>query len=434
MKAVIMAGGQGTRLSSVLKDIPKPMVRISGKPLLEYQIENLKDNKITDIILIIGHLGDVIKDHFKDGSRFGVQISYYVEEKPLGTAGALYYLKEKLKDDFILLYGDVFVDINFNRFAEYHKNKGGVATLYTHPNSHPYDSDIVLTDDNSCITAWNHKNSVRVEDYKNQVNAGVYVFSPTILEEITENTKIDLEKQIIASYIEKGLVYSYLCSEYVKDIGTPDRLTKVELDYTNGVCQQKNLKNKQKCIFLDRDGTINHHVGFLNHHEQMQLEENVAKAIQKMNESEYLAIVISNQPVLARGECSFEELEKIHNRMETLLGEEGAYIDGLYYCPHHPDSGFTGEVKELKKICTCRKPEIGLLEKAVKDFNIDLKESWFVGDTTIDIQTGKNAGMKTVLLSTGEAGNDKKYNVKADLENKDLLQTINYILNERKRK
>lgn len=428
MRAVIMAGGKGTRLSSVLKDIPKPMVEIAGRPLLEYQIENLKENGINEIILVTGHLGDVIKKHFLDGKAFGVNISYYEEEKPLGTAGALYYLREILTEDFILLFGDVFVDINFRKLMDFHKMKGGLATLYTHPNSHPYDSDLVVTNSEQQVIGWRYKNEERDKDYKNQVNAGVYAFSPEILERIAENTKSDLEKQVIVSCIEEGKVFSYCCSEYVKDIGTPQRLKKVEQDYKNGVCRKKNLQNKQKCIFLDRDGTINKHVGFLNHHRQVELEENVVEAIQRINESEYLAIIVSNQPVLARGECSVEELDKIHERIYTLLGNDGAYVDGLYYCPHHPDKGFEGEVKELKKVCNCRKPNIGMLEKAAQDFNIDLEKSWIIGDTTIDIQTGKNASMNTMLVMTGECGKDGKYDIKPDYTRENLLQCVEFIL------
>ena len=162
MKAVIMAGGKGTRLSTVLKDIPKPMVDLAGRPLLEHQIINLKENGITDIILVIGYLGNVIQDYFKDGSSLGVNISYFKEEKPLGTAGALWYLKEQLQDDFILLFGDLFVNINFTRFYDFHKKNGARITLYTHPNSHPYDSDIIVSDENNVVVDWS---LVDKEDY-----------------------------------------------------------------------------------------------------------------------------------------------------------------------------------------------------------------------------------------------------------------------------
>ena len=428
MQAVIMAGGKGTRLASVLQDVPKPMVPFAGKPLLEYQIENLKDNGIEEIILVVGHLGEVITNHFGDGSEYGVHISYYVEKEPLGTAGALPYLMEQLEEDFILLFGDLFVNINFKRFYEFHQRNRACITLYAHPNSHPYDSDILVADKDNRVTEWSYKNSERDRDYKNLVNAGVYIISRKVIERLPVGQKVDLEKQFIVPMISEQIVYAYQCTEYVKDIGTPERLKKVEEDYRAGVCEKRNLKNRQKCIFLDRDGTINKHVGFLNDPKQMEIEEHAAEAIRLINESEYLAIVISNQPVIARGECSVETLEAIHNRMYMILGEDGAYVDDLYYCPHHPHSGYEGEVKELKIDCDCRKPRIGMIKQAVQDHNIDLQDSWMIGDTTMDIQTGLNAGIHTALVLTGEAGKDGKYEAKPDMVEENLLQCIKKIL------
>lgn len=425
-----MAGGKGTRLASVIQDIPKPMVKLADKPLLEYQIENLKENEITEIILVIGHLGNVIKEHFGNGKKFGVHITYFEEKEPLGTAGALFYLKDVLKENFVLLFGDLFVNINFQRFIKYHQMKNAKITLYTHPNSHPYDSDIIVTNEDGQVIDWSYKNTKRTQDYKNQVNAGIYVVSPEVLKNIKKNQKTDLEKDVIINMIPCESVYAYSCTEYVKDIGTPKRLEKVEKDYQNGVCEKRNLKNRQKCIFLDRDGTINRHVGFLTSPDQLELEDSAAEAIQKINESEYLAIVISNQPVVARGECSFDMLEKIHNKMYTLLGKDGAYLDGLFFCPHHPDSGFEGEVTQLKIDCNCRKPKTGLIMQAAETFNIDAGNSWMIGDTTMDIQTGINAGMRTILVKTGEGGMDGKYNVIPDYVARNLSEAVDIITNE----
>ena len=181
-------------------------------------------------------------------------------------------------------------------------------------------------------------------------------------------------------------------------MGTPDRYYSVCADYREGRVTGKNLKNKQKAIFLDRDGTINKYVGFLRNIDDFELIDGVAEAIRKINESGYLAIVVTNQPVIARGEVSFNELEEIHNKMETLLGKEGAYLDAIYYCPHHPHKGYEGERPELKIDCDCRKPKPGMLLKAAEDFNIDLSKSWMIGDGQNDIEAGINAGCKTVLI------------------------------------
>ena len=158
--------------------------------------------------------------------------------------------------------------------------------------------------------------------------------------------------------------------------------------------QAKNLHNKQKAIFLDRDGTINKYVGFLRNIDDFELIEGVSETIKKINQSGYLAIVVTNQPVIARGEVTWDELHEIHRKMETLLGKDGAYIDGIYICPHHPDKGFEGERPEYKFDCDCRKPKPGLLLQAAKDFNIDLSQSVMIGDSESDVKAGKNAGCK----------------------------------------
>ena len=132
MKAVIMAGGKGTRIASIANDVPKPMIRICGKPILEYQIENLRTCGLTEIIIVIGHLGNVIKDYFQDGRKWNVNIEYFVEDHPLGTAGALFKMPQ-LTEDFLLLCGDVIIDVDFNRFIAFHKKKKALASLMTHP-------------------------------------------------------------------------------------------------------------------------------------------------------------------------------------------------------------------------------------------------------------------------------------------------------------
>lgn len=432
MKAIIQAGGKGTRISSITGDtIPKPMLEISGYPILLYQINNLKKSGITDIILIIGHLGNIIKDYFKDGSQFGVNITYYNEnpEKPLGTSGALYYLKNELNEDFIFLLADVFIDIDFKKMIEFHETKKADITLLTHPNSHPYDSDLVVADSDNKVITFDYKTNNRTSyDYNNLVNAGIMIFSPKTLDRLDEPKKYNYEKDIVVPLIEFGNVYSYKSTEYAKDMGTPERYERVQKDFKNGLTSNRNLSKPQKCIFLDRDGTINEYIPFLKEKEKFKLISGTAEAIKKINNSNYLCIIITNQPIIARGESTADNLNNIHKRMETLLGNEGAYIDDVYYCPHHPDKGFEGEVPELKVLCECRKPNIGMLLKAASDYNIDLCESILIGDTTLDIQCAKNAGIKSILVKTGLSGSDGKYDVYPDMIANDLLEAVNAVL------
>ena len=401
-----MAGGKGTRISPVAGGIPKPMVPIDGKPVLEHEIECLREQGFCDIVLTVGHLKQAIMDYFGDGSGrspvtgkpFGVQIDYFVEHEPLGNAGALFRMKERLTEDFLLLNADVLFDVDFNRFVDFHRKHGGVATIFTHPNSHPYDSGLILTDGEGAVERWLTKEDTRPAYYANKVNAGLHVLSPQVLHIEIAAPKVDLDRHILKPLAGTGKLYAYNSPEYVKDMGTPERYQAVCQDFITGKVQAKNLRNQQRAVFLDRDGTINRYVGFLKHIDEFELLPGVAEAIRKINAEGYLAVVVSNQPVIARGEVTCAELREIHNKMETLLGAEGAYLDAIYYCPHHPHSGYEGEVAQLKIDCSCRKPKPGMLLNAAQAFHIDLANSWMVGDSERDVKAGKAAGCHTALL------------------------------------
>ena len=438
MKAIIQAGGKGTRVSELTKGlIPKPMLKLSGKPILEHQILNLKKSGITDITIIVGHLGEVIIDYFKDGSFLGVNINYVKEDpqRPLGTAGALYYLKDSINEDFVFLLADVFIDVDFKRMESFHKENGAYVTLMTHPNSHPFDSDLVVANNTDKVLKFDHKTNDRTKyNYHNLVNAGVMIFSKETLNFINEEKNYSYEKDIVEPLINEGKVFSYKSSEYAKDTGTVERFMSVQNDINQGLPQQRNLSVKQKCIFLDRDGTINEYVGFLRNENDLKLIDGTVDAIKKINDSEYLCIVVTNQPVIARGEVTEDELDNIHMKLEKLLGEGGVYINDLYYCPHHPDKGFEGERPELKFDCDCRKPKIGMLLQAAKDYNIDLSKSIVIGDSTQDIKMGENANMETILVETGQAGLDGKYIVSPTHVCANLNEAVNEILKINKEK
>jgi D,D-heptose 1,7-bisphosphate phosphatase len=407
LKSVIMAGGKGTRIAPVAPDIPKPMIPLNGKPVLEHQIECLKRYGLRDITIILGHLGHIIRDHFGDGSRFGCAISYYQESSPLGSAGALFEIEAGLSSDFVLLSGDIIFDIDFTRLLAFHKNSNADATLVAHPNNHPFDSTLLVTDGEDRVSGLLNKEEPR-HYYKNLVNSGIQLINKRLLSlyrglsSLPANAsagKTDLDRDILKKTIPAGRVYAYRTPEYIKDMGTPDRYRQVLSDIESGLVKRRNLSLPQKAIFLDRDGTINRLNGFITRPDQFELIRGAAEAIRGINSSGFLAIVISNQPVIARGEASFEDLRLIHNKMETGLGEQGAFLDDIFYCPHHPEGGFPGERAEFKIDCECRKPKPGLILKAAARYNIDPAESFMVGDRLTDVQAGKLAGCRSVLLT-----------------------------------
>ena len=444
MKTVIMAGGRGTRISEMFPDIPKPLIGIRDgngieRPVLEWEIRSLVAQGFTDIILTVSHMADKIEAYFGTGEQLGCTISYFREDVPLGNAGALFKLSETLgSEPFLLLNADAVFEIDFNRFVNWHRNQpGALVSLFTHPNSHPYDSGLIISNEDNSVSAWLTKEDARPQWYKNRVNAGLHVIDPAVLDmtavrlpfdvseigEPDENGKIrkvDLDRQILKPLCGTGTMFAYDSPEYVKDMGTPERYEQVCRDFQNGTVAAKNLSNKQKAIFLDRDGTINKYVGFLRKIEDFKLIDGAAEAIKLINESGYLAIVVTNQPVIARGEVTVEQLQLIHDKMETLLGREGAYVDDLYYCPHHPDRGFAGEVEALKIDCDCRKPKPGLILRAAQDFNIRLEDSWMIGDGKNDVGAGKAAGCKTVLIGEDEC--------EADITAENLLEAVEVIL------
>lgn len=430
MQAVIMAGGKGTRLSALTQNlIPKPMVNFCGKPLIEHMVQNLAQNGIDDIIICVGHLGEQIINHLGDGEEFSVSIRYVKENEPLGSAGALFFAKEHINEDFLLINADLVMNVDVKRMYDFHLNHSAIATVFVHPNSHPYDSDLVVKDEKNKIVKIDFKNGVREHDYENCTIAGIFIFAKEVLSVFNSPKKLFLEKDVLGSLTASGkAVFAYSSTEYVKDVGTPERLSAAEKEYVSSKIRRRNLKNRQKAVFLDRDGTLNKFKGLITSPEQIELIDGVPEALGRINNSEYLAIVITNQPVLARGECSERTLDLIHKRLYTLLGNAGCYVDDLIYCPHHPDSGFEGERRELKIDCECRKPKIGMVKAMAEKYNIDLSASFFIGDTYRDVQTGFNAGMKTVFIPS-EANDEREgFSAQPDYTFDSLKKAIDYLV------
>lgn len=430
MKLVIIAGGKGTRLG--LKDIPKPMVEVGGKPLLEHHIDLAKQYAIKNIYMLSGHLSGVIVDYFGDGRKFGVNIAHIIEKSPLGTSGAVKQLENRISERFMVFYGDVFLDVDLKSFIDFDMEADSIANIIVHPNDHPHDSDLVDINDENIVTAFHSKPHDENQYYRNLVNAAVYILSPDIFKCIPHNKPSDFGKDIFPLILQSDkVIRAYKTAEYIKDIGTIERLKKVSKDMISGKVKRFSKRYKRPAIFIDRDGTIVMDVDLLHRVEDLELLSFAASAIKKINSSDYLSFLITNQPVVARNLCDTAAIRQIHNKLETLLGIGGAYLNDIYFCPHHPERGYPEENSEFKIDCDCRKPKAGMISKAVKEYNVDIESSWVIGDRTTDIQTGKNAGMKTALVRTGRGGEDGKFEVNPDYIFDNIEDAVDFILSKK---
>ena len=431
MKIVVIAGGEGTRLRKIAGNLPKAMVPFKGKPILEYQLELAKRYGFSDFIFLTGYLGEYIEKYFASGDKWGINIEYVQEKRPLGTAGAIKQLDGKIHGDFFVFYADTILSVALDKMLAFHKEKQGEGTLLVHPNDHPFDSDLLELGKNKEVVKFFPKPHDK-GPYRNLVNAALYILSEKIFSYIKPGKFADLGRDIFPKMVDNScLLFGYETAEFIKDVGTPERYYKVLGDLESGKVERLNKSNKQKAIFLDRDGVINKEVDLLDNEADFMLLPGVSEAIKKINDSEYLAVVVTNQPVIARNLLSVEGLETIHKIMETTLGNQGAYLDAIYYCPHHPDGGYPEENEAFKIKCECRKPNPGMLIEASKALNVDLSKSYIIGDSERDIMAGNNGGVQTILVNRN-GGKEHYCEIRASYRCVNLLEAVNIILEESK--
>ena len=397
-QALILAGGKGTRLQNVLGPAkPKCLIDIFGKPLLRHQINACLDAGITDIIIASNHLHDEIERYLSNENLLGGPCRLVKDGALKGTAGALFNALPYLETEFLVIYGDLLFEFDFISFYANHVANCADVTIVVHPNDHPYDSDLVKVDTDNKVTSF-FRPSKR-ENYRNLVNAAIYCINKKVLEDL-EEVEGDIIQDIFKTLIvNRNSIYAYNTPEYIKDIGTPSRIHEALEAYSKEIPQLRKNSTKKPCLFLDRDGVINNFCGYLTHIDQFQLKDGIGELIRYANKSGLLVAVVTNQPVIARGDITFEGLREIHNHMEKQLGEQGCYLDDLIFCPHHPDKGFEGEITELKITCSCRKPKPGMINSLIKKYNIDASRSWLIGDSETDIQAARSAGVNSMLIT-----------------------------------
>ena len=427
---VIAAGGLGLRLASVTGEVPKVLVPVGGKPVLAHQLELAAATGIEEVTIFAGHRAEKIHEFVGNGSRFGLRARIFTEDVPLGNAGAILASLDLLPEHFFVVYGDLMLAVDLQRMAKFHLEREADLTILVHPNDHPHDSDLVETDADDWVTAIHTYPHASGQCFDNLVNGALYVARREALRPWSGVAgKRDFTKNIMPALIADGdRVLAYRSSEYIKDMGTPSRLETVEADWQAGRISLQNSGQGQPAIFLDRDGTLNVEKGNLRTPEELEMLPRVGPTLRALRQAGFRLVILTNQPVIARGEATERDVADVHRKLAWEIGKEGAYLDAIYLCPHHPKRGFPGERVDLKIDCECRKPGTKMVEQACRDLGIDAAQSWMVGDRTVDIEMARRAGLKSILLRTGAAGQDGKYSVSPDYVVDDITAAASIIL------
>ena len=423
-QVVILAGGQGTRLHDTIGNHPKCLVPFNGVDLLTQNILRLAAQGFSNFLLLLGEYAEEIIAHIPQiRKRIKVEFEYIVEEKPLGTGGALINAFSALDDFFLLFHGDLYIDFDTtDLISPLLLGNTDYCQVY-HASSHMHDSDLIELDSENRIVQYilkPHSSDLLV---RNRANAGVYAFSKAVLLSNTfREAKIDLDRDVLPALLQSGVLGVGVQNVgYIKDIGTPERLAQTSGEILDSFM----LYPRQPAIFLDRDGTLNLPKGYISSPDQIEIYPDSYELISYCNRLGIRVIVVTNQPIIARGEASVKDLDLIHARIDQVLGSRGLYIDDYYYCPHHPDSGFENEVAELKIDCECRKPKNGLIEKAFSKFALERDYSFMIGDKYTDIEAGESSGLTTVLVSRTRSHRDSNISPNFVVSNlKDIIEIV----------
>ena len=418
--AVILCGGSGTRMRAAGYTQPKFLLPIADKSISYFILKNLKKYGIESVHLLLGESSEEIKSVLPSLEKeFGLKVTYSQEMQPRGTGGAILEAAYSFPDEFILLHGDLLINTNLSELLTVFDRSDADFAQIVHPSTHVFDSDLVAIDTHNVIV--DYKTKPHKEDLviRNLGNAGIYAFKTRIfLGEKYDGLKIDLDREILPKLVSDGFKGKAIRNrQFIRDVGTPERFEKT----IHNLSSFFNSDFPKPAIFLDRDGTLNKLNGYIKRESEIQLLDGVGQAVCKLNRSGFLVIVVTNQPVIARGEATTDALDRIHGRIEMDLAKYGALLDEIYVCPHHPDSGFDGEIPALKIECNCRKPNPGLIQKACQEFEIDLERSWVVGDSWRDVQLARDIGIRAIRIGSGEVE-------ASDCDFQTLSSAVDYIL------
>ena len=384
-EAIILAGGKGTRLRSVIKNIPKPMATISGKPFLEILIELFENKGIEHFIISVGYLSDHIIDYFKQ-KKLNVKITFSVEKEPLGTGGAIRLAMNKIKGDYaLILNGDSYFNVELNALNLMQDVKKPIIFCRYANDVSRYGKVIV---NGNKIEKFAEKNS----NGPGIINGGVYILPKKMFENYPLHTNFSIESELSKNLTKNNYARAIVSDGYFIDIGIPE-------DYKRAQTELRKIV-KKKALFLDRDGVINVDKGYVHTPEQCVFINGIKNLLQNAKKLNYIIIIITNQSGIGRG---YYNEEQFHLFMKWLNKSLGNLIDDYYFCPFHEDYG----IGKYKIKSFDRKPNPGMINKAIKDHNIDPLNSIFIGDNISDMIAADRSNIECKLLLRNEENNKK---------------------------
>jgi len=368
-QAVILAGGRGTRMRPITNDRPKPMVPILGRPFLEYQIEQLRDQGFERILMLLGYLPDVVQNHFGDGRRWGVDIEYSVTEPDQLTSSRVATARHMIDPCFLLLYCDNYWPMQIKRMWARFREAGRPGLITVYSNKDDYSRGSVLLDENCHVRVFDR---LRTTPGLRQVEISYAILTDLALELLPKEDTL-FEEAIYTPLARQGRLTAYVSDHRYYSVGSLHRLPAT-----------KAFLRREPTVILDRDGVLNSRppqAQYIRNWNEWDWCPGALEELRRLSGAGYRIIVVSNQPGIGRGVMSEADLEAIHRRMKHEVMRAGGQIDAVYYCPHDWEAG-----------CECRKPKPGLLYQAQRAFHLDLTRTPFVGDDERDAAAAVAAG------------------------------------------
>ena len=352
---------------------------------------------------ILGHEAEIIAEEIKrQQNSYGFDYSIFIEPQPMGTAGYLLEILDKLPSTFLLTFGDLFLDLDLDHYFRYFENFDQLSGLVLSRSSeHPEDSNLIEVDDSGFISEFSFKGQHFEAEKRIRAITGVFFFRKPFLDvrkfELRKSREFDLEQDIL--YLPKDsrfLVKAIPLKGLVRDIGTLKRLQGLRRELADNL----NTSNSfQKYAFLDRDGVLIKDIGHRCTTKDLEISQDTIKGLKILRNYGYRFVVVTNQPVIARGQATYRDVERIHGLIDRILLAEGIFIDEYYVCPHHPKSGYKRENAKYKVRCDCRKPATGMIHRAFLEIGLDRANTIFIGDTWRDAEAAKSYGIPFYMAS-----------------------------------